>query len=163
MIQGVDDQGDIFAHITVDIVWSDQQFRGLVDQVGGQDAVESSFFVGFVEFGQSVGEQAEGGAHEDFVGSAVFQKLGYFEHAVTGGDHIVYDDHVFAANVSAQEFVSDDRVSSVYDGGVVTAFVEHTHIYTEVICQIDGTAHAAFIRADDHQVIFVQFQVFFFL
>ena len=50
VIQGVDDQGDIFAHITVDIVWSDQQFRGLVDQVGGQDAVEGSFFVGFIEF-----------------------------------------------------------------------------------------------------------------
>ena len=46
MIQGVDDQGDVFAHITVDIVWSGQQFWGLVDQVGGQDAVESSFFVG---------------------------------------------------------------------------------------------------------------------
>lgn len=43
VIQGVDDQGDVFAHITVDIVWSGQQFRGLVDQVGGQDAVESSF------------------------------------------------------------------------------------------------------------------------
>ena len=38
MIQCINDQCNVFAHITVDIVWSGQQFRGLVDQVGGQDA-----------------------------------------------------------------------------------------------------------------------------
>ena len=43
VIQGVDDQGDVFAHIAVDIVRFTQQFRGLVDQVGGQDAVEGPF------------------------------------------------------------------------------------------------------------------------
>ena len=44
VIQGVDDQGDVFAHIAVDIVRFTQQFRGLVDQVGGQDAVEGPLF-----------------------------------------------------------------------------------------------------------------------
>ena len=49
VIQGVDDQGDVFAHIAVDIVRFTQQFRGLVDQVGGQDTVEGPFLVGFIE------------------------------------------------------------------------------------------------------------------
>ena len=163
VIQGVDDQGDVFAHIAVDIVRFTQQFRGLVDQVGGQDAVEGPFFVGFIELCHAVGEQTKGGTHEDFVGSPVFEELSYLEHAVTGGDHIVYDDHIFATNISSQEFMSNDRVSSVYNSRVVTAFVEHTHVYAKVVCQIDGTAHAAFIRADDHQMFFIQFQIFFFL
>ena len=39
VIQGVDDQGDIFAHITVNIIWTFQKFRCLVDQVGSQNSV----------------------------------------------------------------------------------------------------------------------------
>ena len=87
VIQGVDDQGDVFAHIAVDIVRFTQQFRGLVDQVGGQDVVEGPFFVGLIELCHAVGEQTKGGTHEDFVGSPVFEELSYLEHAVTGGDH----------------------------------------------------------------------------
>ena len=49
----------------------------------------------------------------------------------------------------------NDRVTSVYYLGVVTAFIEHTHINSQVVCQVYSTVHSAFIRADDHQMIFV--------
>ena len=49
----------------------------------------------------------------------------------------------------------NDRVTSIYYLGVVTAFIEHTHINSQVVCQVYSTVHSAFIRADDHQMIFV--------
>ena len=49
----------------------------------------------------------------------------------------------------------NDRVTSVYYLGVITAFVEHTHINSQVVCQVYSTVHSAFIRADDHQMFSV--------
>ena len=51
--------------------------------------------------------------------------------------------------------MGNDRVASVNDGRVVAAFVEHTHVNTEVVCHVDSTAHTALIRADDHQMIII--------
>ena len=46
--------------------------------------------------------------------------------------------------------MGNDRVSSVDDLGVVSSFVEHTHINAEVVGEVYGTAHSTLIRADDH-------------
>ena len=46
--------------------------------------------------------------------------------------------------------MGNDRVSSVDDLGVISSLVEHTHINAEVVGEIYGTAHCAFVRADDH-------------
>ena len=51
-----------------------------------------------------------------------------------------------------------NRVASVHDTGVVSAFVEHTHIYAQVVGQIYGAAHRSLIGADYHQVILVNLQ-----
>ena len=59
--------------------------------------------------------------------------------------------------------MSNDRVSAVYDLGVITALIEHTHIQSQHICEVDGTAGTAFIRADDHHVVAVDLQVLFML
>ena len=64
MIQGVDDQGDVFAHIDADIVRSGEKLRCLVYQVGGQDAVDQTVLIVLVKLLQSVGKQTEGRAYE---------------------------------------------------------------------------------------------------
>lgn len=45
MIQGINDVRQIFTHVTVDIVWFLQQFRSLINQVGGQYIIQKSCFI----------------------------------------------------------------------------------------------------------------------
>ena len=59
--------------------------------------------------------------------------------------------------------MSNDRVTAVYDTGVVTAFVEHTYIQTKYICHIDGTAHTAFVRADHGHMLCIDLQILYIL
>ncbi len=54
MVQSVDNQCNILAHIAVDIVWTAQKFRSLVDQVGCEDVGDDAFLVRFVELLQTV-------------------------------------------------------------------------------------------------------------
>ena len=56
VVQGIDHERDIFAHITVNIIRTFKQLRSLIDQVGGQDGVEAAFFICLIEFFQSVCE-----------------------------------------------------------------------------------------------------------
>ena len=42
MVQVIDDERDVFAHIDADIVRSGEKLRCLVYQVGGQDAVDQT-------------------------------------------------------------------------------------------------------------------------
>ena len=55
--------------------------------------------------------------------------------------------------------MSNDRVLSVYDCGIVTAFIEHTHVYAKDIGEVNGSGHCSFVRADDHQVIIVNAEI----
>ena len=55
----------------------------------------------------------------------------------------------------------NDRIFTIYDGRIITAFVEHTHINTEYVGEVYGSLHCTFIRADDHQMVFVCFQIRF--
>lgn len=65
MVQGIDDIGDVFAHVAADVPLPPEKFRGLVDQVGGEDAVDDPLFIGLVKLVQAVGEEAESGKDED--------------------------------------------------------------------------------------------------
>ena len=47
MVQVIDDERDVFAHIDADIVRSGEKLRCLVYQVGGQDAVALRLFNSF--------------------------------------------------------------------------------------------------------------------
>ena len=55
--------------------------------------------------------------------------------------------------------MSNDRVLSVDNGGVITAFVEHTHIDSKDIGEVYSTGHSTFIRADDHEMIIVKLEI----
>lgn len=56
VVQGIDHERDILAHITVNVIRTFKQLRSLIDQVGGQDGVEAAFFVCLIEFFESVCE-----------------------------------------------------------------------------------------------------------
>ena len=49
--------------------------------------------------------------------------------------------------------MGNDRIAAVNDSGVITAFVEHTHIHAQYVGQIDGTSGTAGIGADHHGVV----------
>ena len=55
--------------------------------------------------------------------------------------------------------MSNNRISSVNNSGVVSSLIEHTHIQTEYVCNVNCTSHTAFIRADNHHVVGIDLQV----
>lgn len=161
MIQGVDDVGDVFAQIAVDVPFAGQQFRRLIDQVGRQHPVDCAVGVGFVETVQARCEKTKSRKYKNSVGTTLFQCGGNFQHTLAGGDHIVYDDHILTLYAGAEELVCDDGVSAVDDARVISALIEHTHIQSEYIGDVDGAAHAALVGADHHHVAAVQLQAFY--
>lgn len=64
MVQVINDERDVFAHIDADIVRSGEKLRCLVYQVGGQDAVDQTVLIVLVKLLQSVGKQTEGRTYE---------------------------------------------------------------------------------------------------
>ena len=68
MVEGINDQGDVFAHVAIYIVWLLKQLVCLINQIGGQEAVKVPVLVCVVEAFQSVCKQAKGSAHKDFGG-----------------------------------------------------------------------------------------------
>ena len=146
VVQGINEQSNIFAHIAVYIIFFLQKLIRLVHQIGGEQSVEITSREGFVEFFHSICEESEGGAHEDLTCSFVLQKCGNFQHAVAGGDHVINNDHILARNIGSQKLMGNDRIAAVNDSGVITAFVEHTHIHAQYVGQIDGTSGTALKR-----------------
>ena len=159
VVQGIDDVGDIFAHVAVDVPFPAQQLRCLIDQVRSQHPVDDSFFISPVEFVQAAGEQPEGGEDEYLVRPAVLQLRSHLQHAVPGGDHVIDDDHVLALHAGAQEFVGDDGIASVDYPCVVAPLIEHAHVQAQHIGTVDGPGHAALVGAYDHHVVSVYLQV----
>ena len=67
MIQGINDVSDILAQVAVDIPLTLQEFRCLVDQVGGQHSVDNTRLIGLVKLVQAIGKQTEGGKDKNFI------------------------------------------------------------------------------------------------
>ena len=117
VVQGINEQSNIFAHIAVYIIFFLQKLIRLVHQIGGEQSVEITSREGFVEFFHSICEESEGGAHEDLTCSFVLQKCGNFQHAVAGGDHVINNDHILARNIGSQKLMGNDRIAAVNDSG----------------------------------------------
>ena len=71
MVQGIDDSGQVFAHVGFQIPLPVKQFLGAVIHVGGDDIIQISLVVVLVKFLKAVGEETEGTAYNDLV-SLVF-------------------------------------------------------------------------------------------
>ena len=65
VVQRIDQQSDIFAEVTVDVVRSAQQFRCLVDQVCCQDSVDDTFLVSLVKLIKTICKQTESSGSKD--------------------------------------------------------------------------------------------------
>ncbi len=96
VVQSVDEQSDVLAHIAVYIIRAAQELRSLVYQVGGKELRHEAVLIGLVELSQAVGEQGEGAEDKDAVSAAALQFLHNLDHALAGGNHIVHDDHILA-------------------------------------------------------------------
>ena len=77
MVQGIDDVSNVLTHVTVYIIRFLKKLRCLVNQVGGQDVVEETFFISLVKFIHSIGEKTEGGTDKDASGFSLFQPRSY--------------------------------------------------------------------------------------
>ena len=60
MIQSVNDQCDVFTHITADIVWFCQEFRSLIDKVGSKKFIKNSVSCRIIKFLKAICEETEG-------------------------------------------------------------------------------------------------------
>ena len=57
--------------------------------------------------------------------------------------------------------MSNDRVTSVYNLSVITAFVEHTHIQTKNVGKIYSTVCTTFIRTNRHHMFTVDLKILY--
>ena len=160
VIQGVDDIGDVFAHIAVDVPLAAEKLRCLVDQIGGQDTMDQAVLICLVKSVKTGGEEAEGGEDKDLIGFALLEGACHFQNTLAGGDHIIYDDHILAFYAGTEEFMGHNGVAAVDDAGVVPSLVEHTHIQAKHVGNVDRSRHTAFIGADYHHVVVVDLQAF---
>ena len=55
-----------------------------------------------------------------------------------------------------------DRISSIDNLGVVAAFVKHANIKTKYIGEVNSTVGTTLVRADDHHMVTVNPQIFFY-
>ena len=114
MIQGINDQCDVFAHITADVVWLLKKLRCLVNQVGSEEFVEVAFFVSIIEFIKTVCEESECRADVNLTCTLLFQERSDFQDCITGRDHIIDEDHILAFDLRSEEFICSDRMTAVY-------------------------------------------------
>ena len=59
--------------------------------------------------------------------------------------------------------MGNNGIASVYNAGIITPLVEHTHIKSQYVSHINSTSHTAFIRADDHHMIGIKLKVRYML
>ena len=65
--------------------------------------------------------------------SSFLEERRNLKNCITGRNHIIDQDHIFALKVWTEEFVSCDWVTSIDSLGVIQTFVIHTHINTKDI------------------------------
>ena len=153
VIQCIDDVRNVLAHIYLMIPLTGQKLRRAVHQVGGEHFIDDALLKRFIEDLQAVAEQTESDEEEDAAGALLFQLHGYIQDGFTGGDHIVYDDHILALDASAQVFMCLDGVLTVDDYGVVAALIEHADIHAHNGGIVHAAGHGTLIGGDDGDLI----------
>ena len=113
MIKSINDQGDIFTHITGDVVIFCKKLRRLIDQVCSEQFVKHSCLMSLIKFLESVCKQSESRADINSACSSFLEERRNLKNCITGRNHIIDQDHIFALKVWTEEFVSCDRVTSV--------------------------------------------------
>ena len=128
MIERINDVGNVFAHAAADVPGALQKLGRLINQVCSQNPVDQSIAVSLVKFLKTAGKQTEGREYKNTSGLALLQTSCDLEHTLTGGNHVIDDDHVLALNGGAKEFVGQNRIAAVHYSCIVSSLVEHTHV-----------------------------------
>ena len=136
MIDDVHNTCKIFAHISLYIVRSGEKLRNTVVQVCGDNLINPAFLIVSIKFIHALSKQTIGGADEYTVSVALLDLFGNIKHTLAGGDHVIDNDNVLTLHRVTKELVSYDRVLAVYNGGIITSLVEHTHIYAKNIGEV---------------------------
>ena len=112
MIQRINDQCDIFAHIACDVIRFGEKLRCLINKVCSKKFIKDTVLVSFVKFFHSFGEETEGGTDKDLAGAAFLKKRCDLKDALTGRNHIIDQDDIFAFKLWSEELVSCDRMTA---------------------------------------------------
>jgi len=131
----------------------------MIIQVRSNHFMDITLFIILIKLLQSICKQAKRSTNKYTICIPVFQLFCHIQHALAGRNHIINNDHILAGYRVAQELMSNDRVFTIYNGRIITTFVEHTHINTKNIGEIYSSCHSTFIRADDHQMFVVDLQI----
>ena len=161
VVQCVDDQCNVFAQIAANIVITCKKFRILINKVCGKKLIKSSFCICCIEFFHSFCKESEGCADENLSCPTFLQKRCNLQNTSAGRNHIIDKDNIFAFKLWSEEFVSSDRMTAFDHLGIVKTSVIHTHVNTKNVSKVDCSAHASFIRADDHEVIVINVKSFY--
>ena len=162
MVQGINDQCDELTHISFYKVRFLIKFRWEICKVCCDNFTDISLIIILIEFIKSVCEQSECCTYKDTSGVTLFQLFCNIKHTFSGRNHIINDKDILSCYIITEELMGNDWVLSIYNRRVVTTFVEHTHINTKHVREVYCTVHSSLIRADDHQVFFVSFQIRYF-
>ena len=73
MVQSVDNQCNILAHIAVDIIWFGEQLRCLIDQVCSQNTCQNTLFISLIKLLKSICEESECSSGKNAVRFSAFQ------------------------------------------------------------------------------------------
>lgn len=139
VIQGIDNNCHKLAHISFDEIRAVVDLRRQIGQIRRDQAIDISGSVIIVELLKPFGEETERRTDEDTGSTPVLDLPCNIEHTFTGCNHIVYDDSGLALDIIAQEFVGYDRVLAVDNGGIIPSLIEHPHIHTKDIGEVNGT------------------------
>ena len=159
MIKVVDNEGNILAHIHINVVGSLKKIRSLIYQVCGQYPVNDSLIIILVKLCKSPRKQTKGSAHKNLPGLPALQLLGHIHDTLTRGNHVVDDEHVLTLHAGSQELMCHDGIAAAHDFRVIAALIEHTHVQPQHVGKIHGSSRAALIRTDDHHMAAVNLQV----
>ena len=91
MVEGVDDVGNVFAHIDLYVPLTLQQVRTAVYEVGGEHTVQHAVGIRLIKFIKSVGEQTESSKGKDTLGALFLGQGGGL--VVEGVDALDHGEH----------------------------------------------------------------------
>ena len=136
MVDNINNTCKILAHICLYIVRSGQKLRDTVIQVSSDNLVDPALLIVSVKFIHALSKQTVSGADKYTVCVALFDLFGNIKHTFTGGDHIVNNDNVLALYGVTKKLMCYNRVLAVYNGGIITSLIEHTHVYAKDIGEV---------------------------
>ena len=102
------------------------------------------------------GKEGESSGEKDVVCALFFKFSREFEYGIARSDNIVGYKNIHAHDGASDIFVSDYRIASVNDVGIVPSLVEHTEVEPEYGREIKISGKGALVLRNHHNVVLIQ-------